>query len=292
MPSEINLTPTASLFELGPASEPINGRTWGTVSECRALALLVHGLGAHSGWFEALGRRLKVRRIYVVAYDQMGFGGRQDQPFRSYQQWLDDLTTVYNYLKGQAADRPVFLIGNSMGAVISLMAANLVRPDGLVLSSPGFDGYPATFTLAFRLRAILMALFAPRSQIRLPYPDDLISRDEGVREWISNDRQRRRLIPTVMLIELLKLTWKLSTQASNIECPVLMMTAGVERIVSNKANTDYFERLTSPKKTKQHFNEAWHDLMFDPVIDAVADEILNFMSECLSDKLLAGVKHN
>src|SRR3990167_7701064 len=85
MSSEINLTPTGTLFEIGPANEPITGRTWGTCSECRALGLLVHGLGAHSGWFEAMGRRLKVRRIYAMAYDQIGFGKRQDQPFFSYQ---------------------------------------------------------------------------------------------------------------------------------------------------------------------------------------------------------------
>lgn len=292
MSSEINLTPTGTLFEIGPTNEPITGRTWGTGSECRALALLVHGLGAHSGWFEAMGRRLKVRRIYAMAYDQIGFGKRQDQPFCSYQQWLDDLTTVYSYLKSQAAGRPIYLIGNSMGALISLLAASCLKPNGLVLLSPGFDGYPATFTLVFRLKAVLMALLAPHSEIRLPYPDDFISRDEGVREWIGSDRQRRRLIPTAMLLELLKLTWKLSTQAKVIECPVLMMTAGVEKIVNNKVNVDFFEKIVSPRKKKQHFSAAWHDLMLDPVIDSVADDVVNFMSDCLSDKLVAGVEHD
>ncbi|MBI4532474.1 MAG: alpha/beta fold hydrolase [Candidatus Melainabacteria bacterium] len=292
MPSEINLTPTASLFEIGPTNEPITGRTWGTSSECRAVALLVHGLGAHSGWFEAMGRRLKVRRIYAMAYDQRGFGGRQGQAFFGYQQWLDDLTTVYSYLKTQATGRPIYLIGNSMGALITLMAANSLKPSGLVLSSPGFAGYPATFTIAFRIKAILMALLAPRSQVCLPYPDDFISRDASVKEWIGSDPQRRRLIPTIMLLELLKLTWKVSTQARIIECPVFMMTAGVEKIVNNKVNADYFERLICPEKKKLHLSEAWHDLMFDPAIDNVADEVVSFMSDCLSDKLLAGLEHN
>ena len=63
MTTDINLTPTASLIQIAKSDEsgscpPITGRTWGTASECRAAALLIHGLGAHSAWFEALGRRL------------------------------------------------------------------------------------------------------------------------------------------------------------------------------------------------------------------------------------------
>jgi len=64
-------------------------------TECVAGAILVHGLGAHSGWFEALGRRLRIRRIYSIAYDQVGFGKRKDEDFISYNQWLEDLETAF-----------------------------------------------------------------------------------------------------------------------------------------------------------------------------------------------------
>src|ERR1700723_3361840 len=125
MDVEINLTPTASLLEIERSgdisSQPAEGagisaRSWGTASECTAGALLVHGLGAHSGWFEAFGRRLKVNSIFVLAYDQLGFGKRGNEHFHSYEQWLDDLATAYRYQKQLIGDKPVFILANSMGA--------------------------------------------------------------------------------------------------------------------------------------------------------------------------------
>ena len=80
--TEINLTPTATLIDIDSSfmantpkppedkskdiEEPskIPCRTWGIASESDAGIVLVHGLGAHAGWFEALARRLKVRQIF------------------------------------------------------------------------------------------------------------------------------------------------------------------------------------------------------------------------------------
>ena len=123
MAADINLTPTASFFEINGSEHPGGGkfphgpsmpvRTWGSPGDCQSAALLIHGLGAHSGWFEALGRRLKVRRIFALSYDQLGFGKRQAEVFRTYQQWLADLTVAYNHLYSIIGSKPIYLMGNT-----------------------------------------------------------------------------------------------------------------------------------------------------------------------------------
>jgi alpha-beta hydrolase superfamily lysophospholipase len=67
-----------------------------------------------------------------------------------------------------------------------------------------------------------------------------------------------------------------------------MMTAGVDRVVNNAVNERYFARLACPSKKRRHFEQAWHDLMFDPVIDELTDEVVSWMSECAPEKILAG----
>jgi len=74
-------------------------------------ALLVHGLGAHSGWFEALDGALKVRRIYTVAYDQVGFGRRRQQVFTSYNQWLDDINTAFDFVRATIGEKTALYHG-------------------------------------------------------------------------------------------------------------------------------------------------------------------------------------
>jgi alpha-beta hydrolase superfamily lysophospholipase len=280
MPAEINLTPTGAQFEIPSQGTTISAKSWGTASACRAAALLVHGIGAHSGWFEALARRLKVKQIYTVAYDQVGFGKRRQEELTTYQQWLDDLKLVYQNLQEHVGDKPIFIMGNSMGGVVSLCGTPSICPAGLVLFSPGFEGNPSTFTLPFRLKGIAQALLSPDSEICLPYSCEAFVRDEATRNWVANDPESRLRVPAKMLLQLLKLTKQVAPQAKLIKCPVLIATAGRDKIVDNQAISTVFDMLSVPHKKRRHFVDAYHDMMFDPVIDDLTNEVVNWISEC------------
>ncbi len=291
MTTDINLTPTASTIEIARgdgegSSPPITGRTWGTASECRAAALLIHGLGAHSGWFEALGRRLKVRRMFAVAPDHLGFGKRRKESFTSFHQWLDDTVTAYNYVREKVGDKPIYLMGNSMGALVALKVASRIKPNGLVLFSPGFDGHPQTFDLFFRVQSVWTAMVSPETELALPYAPDLVTRDVGVRKWIEADSERRFKLPAKMLFELLMLSQDVQNRVRSAPCPVLMLTAGNEKIVNNKINDAVFERINAPSKQKHVFKDAWHDLMFDPVIDDLVERVNTWTAETAPEKLI------
>lgn len=292
MVADINLTPTASLIEIARTNEAssmsggrvqsqaIPARTWGTAKECLGAAVLVHGLGAHSGWFEAFGRRLKLRRIFALSYDQVGFGKRRQETFVSYTQWLEDLHAVVSYLKERAGEKPLYIMGNSMGAAVSVKAVStgLVKPNGLVLFSPGFDGYKESFTLPFRVKALWQALLRPDTEIDLPYSLDLVASDPLVRQWLSNDPEKRFSIPARMLLELLKMTFDLSSQCRNVTAATLMFTAGKDKIVSTAVAKRLFEQFSGPKKLVD-CADAWHDLMFDPVIDKVVEELAQWVAD-------------
>ena len=288
---DINLTPTASHVDIvrtwkaadtgaEELDKSLPARTWGTASECMAGALLVHGLGAHSGWFEGFGRRLKIRRVYTVAYDQVGFGRRRQQVFTSYNQWLDDINTAFDFVRATIGAKPLYIMGNSMGAAVALRAVSNgdISPKGIVLMSPGFDGHPSAFTLPFRVRALWQALTKPDTEIDLPYTTDLVTRDPSVRQSIKNDPESRFRLPARMLLELLKLTSDLASRSRSVRCPVLMLNAGVEKIVNTHTSDKLFNGLLCPKR-KKIYTEAWHDLMFDPCIDEMTNEVVSWIKE-------------
>jgi alpha-beta hydrolase superfamily lysophospholipase len=286
--SDINLTPTAACFQIESpksASKVVSGapyklhaRSWGTPAECNSAVLLVHGLGAHSGWFEALARRLKVRQIFVVSYDQVGFGKRRLEHFSSKEQWLEDLQSAFQYLKQTVADKPIYIVGNSMGALVSLAAAKIVSPNGVVMMSPGFEGHPETFTLGYRLSTLIKAIMKPEQEFLLPYGLDLISDQEGVRAWMANDPDKRLAVPGRMLLELLGLTQSLKFQKLTLTCPMLMFTAGKDKMVDNKVNQEFYKKIEAPKKNQINFAESLHDLPMNPVVDEVAEEIAGWIA--------------
>jgi alpha-beta hydrolase superfamily lysophospholipase len=278
--SQINLEPTSTEFQMqcltGPA---LPARSWGNATNASAVALLVHGLGAHSGWFEAFAHELEIRGICSVSYDHAGFGKQKDVPFISYKQWLDDLVRVFDYLRASIpAGKPIFLVGNSMGGLLSLVAAEFIEPDGLVLLSPGFDGSPETFTTMYRLRTIVKALLWPDLELPLPYDARLVTRDKPTQAWINADPEGRFSVPGKHLLQLLHLSNATKHKAGRVKMPVLMLTAGQDKIVNNVVNRAFYAKLVAPSKKARHFDEAWHDLMFDPLVDEVAEEVVGWMS--------------
>lgn len=291
MTAEINLTPTCSYFEIGGGQMALPARSWGTANDSRSAALLVHGLGAHSGWFEAFARQLKVRRIYTVSFDLMGFGRRRDEMVTDGSVWVDEIIVAYDFLRRQLGPSvPVNLFGNSAGALLCIAACEFLRPDGLILCSPGFQGYPQTFTKRYQLITILKACLMPELEVDLPYTPDMVSRDPASVRFMTGDAMRRFKLPGKMLLELLQLSQRTMKWLKHLETfptPLLMLTAGQDRIVDNSASEEIFKRIPAPYKQAHRFESAWHDLMFDPVVDEVADWVLSWQS-CMRDANLGG----
>lgn len=284
MINEIDLTPTCSLIELPGHSDILKIRSWGDESSATAIALLVHGLGAHSAWFEGMARLLAERGMLVFAYDQKGFGSRGNLPLHSYKDWVYDLSGAVKVLAEKHPDKPFFLMGNSMGALVVMAASKLVKVDGIVIFSPGFEGFPGTFTLPYKIRALFSALWAPDREVILPYGFDIVTRDLAVRKWLELDPDKKTAVPGRMLSELLKLSNSVVSSLSSVNVPVLMFTAGVEKIVNNKVNLRLYGRLRAPSKEHVHLADAWHDLMFDPLIDEVANKSVEWAKSIVDAK--------
>src|SRR5262249_55246280 len=121
----------------------------------------------------------------------------------------------------------------------------------------------------------------------LPYDQNLVTRDEPTRTWIAKDPEGRFRLPGKYLLELLKLSNATKNKAKSLKTPVFMLTAGHDKIVSSTVNQNFYNSLTSPTKQSRHFKEAWHDLMFDPQVDEVAEAVVHWMSEHTVERLLS-----
>lgn len=284
--TEINLTPTATLLEIDSSSgkkkqKKIPCRTWGIASESSAGIVLIHGLGGHAGWFEALSRRLKIKHIFVLSYDLVGFGKQKNERYLSYSQWLEDTTSVFVYLRSIMPDKPLFLLGNSMGALVALASCQSIKPSGLALLSPAFAGHSDIFTISYQLPHIFKAIANPNGELTLPYSTDLIAKEEQVKSWLDQDPSRRQAVPGKMLLDLFFLTQKLRWQRIKISCPLFMLTAEMDNIVDNQASELMFQHIISSNKKKTMLSGAMHDLALDPAIDQVGDLLVDWMNFCI-----------
>lgn len=289
MITDIKLQPSCTLLQAQLQGEAFQLRVWGNAAGARGVALLVHGLGAHSAWFEAAARELIQRNFLVIAYDQRGFGSRRHIHLNSYKEWLADLVAVSKYVRSQY-ELPFYLMGNSMGALVVMAANSMIKPDAVVIFSPGFDGHPDAFTTFYKLKTIASALLFPGKELVLPYAFETVSRDPGVRIWLDKDPHKRLGVPGSMLLQLLGLSQSTIANLKESSAPVLMVTAGIDKVVNNPTSEKLFRRLSAPRKKHVHMSDAWHDLMFDPQIDEVADEVADWLQSISKSEKVASAE--
>jgi alpha-beta hydrolase superfamily lysophospholipase len=111
----------------------------------KAVILALHGFNDHSGGLALPGHGLARRGYAVYAYDQRGFGKDPNAGiWAGGDQMIADLKTATKLLHAQYPDRPLYLLGESMGAAV-IMAAEMTpdppQSDGIILESPAIWGW-------------------------------------------------------------------------------------------------------------------------------------------------------
>ncbi|MGZ8911342.1 MAG: alpha/beta hydrolase [Methylococcaceae bacterium] len=115
-------------------------RSWLPKTEIRAILIALHGFNDYSHFFDSPGNYFSTQGIACFAYDQRGFGAAPKRGlWAGTAAYVDDLQTLARLLKQRYPDRPIYLLGESMGGAIIITAmskAAIPEVDGVILSAP------------------------------------------------------------------------------------------------------------------------------------------------------------
>ena len=98
-------------------------RTWTPKKSPRAILVALHGFNDYSNAFADAGVYWSSRGIMVYAYDQRGFGSNEQAG-----QWpgvdtlVNDLAQALHVIAATHPNRPIYLIGESMGGAVAMTA--------------------------------------------------------------------------------------------------------------------------------------------------------------------------
>jgi len=146
---------------------------WLPTGEPRAVVLALHGFNDYSGAFEAPATIFARSGIATFAYDQRGFGAAPGRGrWAGESALVDDAIEAGRLLRRRYPARPFFLLGESMGGAVAILAATRERTaaqkqtaeagagiDGVILLAPAVGGcrtMPLLNCLGLRLTAALM----------------------------------------------------------------------------------------------------------------------------------------
>jgi len=243
-----------------------------------ASVILVHGLGEHSGRFERVAAALSASGCSTWALDLRGHGrtdGRRGVIHR-FAELLDDLDAVRTVAleRGPAVQ---FFLGHSMGGLVVLRYAQTRttdRPAGTVAVAP-FTG--ARMNVPGWKRAL--GVVADRA---LPG----LALDSGVREVdvyrTDAERKRHEQDPLVHHRISARLWSEMQRNVDSVAdgdvggMPVLFQIPGDDRIVDSAA-TDALIRGRFPDADVRVYEEAYHDLYYDPVGNRAVEDAVEWI---------------
>jgi alpha-beta hydrolase superfamily lysophospholipase len=126
------------------ASLPV--RHWLPKTEPHAVIIALHGFNDYSRFFQQPGEYFSKQGIACFAYDQRGFGAAPKRGlWAGSAAYAHDLQTLTRLVKQRYPNRPVYLLGESMGGAIIITAMSQAdRPsvDGVILAAPALWARP------------------------------------------------------------------------------------------------------------------------------------------------------
>ena len=231
----------------------------------RGSALIIHGLGEHSGRYEHVAAALNEVGIAVRSYDQRGFGqsGGPRAVIPSDTAYLDDAKLVFDAF---AADAPAdgdmewpFLIGHSMGGAIAARAVTgrWITPRGLVLSSPGLKTrLPALTQWLVRIAASFVPNHVRRHGLAL----DKISHDPQVLADVKADPYCHDLTTPRLVAFLIDAGRHARRDAARLEVPTLLLVAGDDRLVDPEGSYEFAKVMPSGRVTLHRYAPLYHEV--------------------------------
>lgn len=237
-------------------------RSWKT--EGQDVLLLVHGLGAHGGWFIDMGNELAAADLSVYAVDHRGFGRSEGMPGHVERgaNYIEDLVAVLKEIRRRHAREGTrfFLLGHSMGGIFAthLAAKHGELFDGVIFLNPWVrDSSKVSPGMMFGVFG--GGLLRSRRYWRVPGGSSVMTENPEAIRMLEADPYWRREFTANFLLEILRLRLQVLNLAPRITLPALVIQAERDKSVVFAASRKLYEVLGSRDKTWKAYPDYAHD---------------------------------
>lgn len=256
------------------------------VTPPRARVLCIHGLGGAAADFGPLARRLARDGCAVRAINLRGQGNDPAHDRRGHfldpESWRHDLAAFADSFDG---DAPLFVIGESMGALVAVdaVAHGALNPRRLVLSVPVTETrtpVPAWIIALLRGAAGVFprAKLAPMRLVHGKTSIPRLTSDDAYMEYLANIPHRVRGFTLEFLANFHDLMQACRANAARVRVPTLMLAAGRDVFIRPDQSRAFFDSLGAREKEYLLYPDShhllWHDVDTDDVLERITRWVL------------------
>ena len=260
----------------GVRNADIYYQAWLPTGEVKAVLLVVHGLGEHSGRYMNVVNHFVPLGYAVYALDHLGHGksAGEREVIERFDDFTSTLTTFYNMVKGWQAGKPIFLLGHSMGGLIAshYLLDHQADFKGAVISAPAVKVGEAITPTTIMMGKILSAI-APKMGI-LGLDASLISHDpEVVKAYVNDPLVFHGKTPARLAAEMLKAMLRVSAEAGTITLPFIVIQGSEDKLVDPGGAQLLYDKAGSPDKTIKIYAGFYHEVFNEPEKSRVLGDV-------------------
>ena len=248
--------------------------------------MLVHGLGAHTERWEALADFFQKNNISSYALELKGFGRTQGErgDVDSLDTYFRDIRVLYDIIRQENPNKKIFLLGESMGALICfLFAVSAPRLfSGLVCISPAFAG-KLRFNLWTYIAIAIALVFNPKRHFQVPIIPEMCTRDINYQKLIDADPLDKHTATARLYWNIIKAQQRVKSLTDKVIPPLLVFTAEEDTVVDSLATRKIFNSLRIKDKEIINYPGMRHALSVDLGKEKVFGNILHWL-----DKIMRG----
>jgi len=258
-------------------------QAWLPDGNVKAVLLLVHGLGEHSGRYMNLVNHFVPLGYAIYGLDHIGHGksdGAREFVER-FDDYTDTLSTYLSMVKEWQRDKPLFLLGHSMGGTIAAyyLLDHAEDFQGAILSAPAVkvSVSQATITLGRVLSRIMPKMGLMALDV------NGISRDpEVVKAYVNDPLVFHEKTPARLAAELLSAMMRITVEAGKISLPIIIVQGAADTIVDPSGAQMLFDEVSSEDKTLKMYEDLYHEVFNEPERDRVLKDVEDWLESQLT----------
>ncbi len=271
-------------------------RKWLPRGPVKAAILALHGFNDYSNAFDLPAKVWAAQGIATYAYDQRGFGGAPGPGSWAGEGHLAvDAITAIRVLRRTFPGRPIYLLGESMGGAIAILAATgmmsgvvagpegmpRAEADGIILSAPAVWGR-ATMELLPKATLFFAVRLFPETVLSGSGLGIRISDNNAVLRQMARDPliiKGTRVDAVYGLVDLMDSALE---AAPLLDVPLLLMYGAHDEVVPRRPVVEFVARLPNePRYPRRlaYYMAGYHLLLRDLDGGMVANDVARWIAE-------------
>ncbi|MEE4204200.1 MAG: alpha/beta hydrolase [Halieaceae bacterium] len=255
------------MTEMSTFPDGLRYRHWSVDGAPQAVVIVVHGLGEHSGRYEALAAEMNARGFAVLAPDHIGHGESPGPRVfvRHFDDYLPGVRQCRDFAEQQYAGAPCFILGHSMGGLIT---ARLLLDDadhyrGALFSGPAFAVTEPPNILLMGV-ARLLARVAPTLGM-MALDASGVSRDpKVVADYNADPLVNHGKVTAGLAVAIFAAMDQVMSRASEIALPVLVMHGGDDTMAAPEGAQAFASKIASTDNTLKILPGLYHEIFNEP----------------------------